>query len=79
MTSDDEMDNALPLSPLLGSEALRLEDEVRRITALAARSETSITDDVLLPFRVPRENDPSIWSITVNVGRPALSLSRKKY
>lgn len=71
------MDNALP-SPFLDSEARRLEDEARRITALAGRSESSITDDVLLPFRVPRENDPSIWSIRVDVGGPSLSLSRKK-
>lgn len=71
-TSDDEMDNVLP-PPLLGPEAQHLEDEARKITARAARSQSSTTDDVLLPFRVPRENDPGIWSVRVKVSGLALS------
>ena len=70
-TSDDEMDNIFP-PPLLGPEAQGLENEVRRIAAHAAQSQSSITDDVPLPFRVPHENDPSIWSIRVKVSGSAL-------
>jgi hypothetical protein len=66
------MDNVLS-PPFLGPEAQRLEDEAREITARAARSQSSTTDDVLLPFRVPRENDPGIWSVRVEVSGPALS------
>jgi len=71
LTSDDEMDNVF-LPPLLGPEAQGLKNEVRRITAHAAWSQSSITDDVPLPFRVPRKNDPGIWSIRVKVSGSAL-------
>lgn len=76
-TSDDGMDNVLP-PLLLGPEAHGLEDEARRVTARAPRSQSSNTDDVPLPFRVPRENDPGIWSINVKVSGSAL-LPWEKY
>lgn len=48
-----------------------LEDEARSIVARAgnnARSLLTINDNAILPFRVPRETDPSIWSVRVKVG-----------
>jgi transcription elongation factor SPT5 len=44
-----------------------LEDEARRIVARGARPDT-ITGDLALPFRVPRDTDPSVWSVRVKVG-----------
>lgn len=56
---------------LASSTAQDYEDEARSIVARAgnkARSVLTINDDVTLPFRVPREIDPSIWSVRVKVG-----------
>jgi hypothetical protein len=69
-TLDNKTDYVLPPS-LLGPEVQDLEDEARRITARAAP--VSLTrDDLALPFRVPCEDDPSIWSIGVKVSGSAL-------
>jgi hypothetical protein len=73
--SDDEMD-AASLPGLPDVQAQDLEVEARRVVARArrnTRSDYSTADDISLPFRVPRENDPTIWSVRVKVGRSALS------
>src|ERR1700761_7918682 len=44
-----------------------LEDEARRIVARGAQPDT-ITEDLALPFRGPRDSDPSVWSVRVKVG-----------
>jgi hypothetical protein len=73
--SDDETD-AASLPGLPDVQAQDLEVEARRVVARArrnTRSDYSTADDISLPFRVPRENDPTIWSVRVKVGRSALS------
>jgi hypothetical protein len=74
--SDDETDAAsLPgLPPDVQTQDLEV--EARRVVARArrnTRSDYSTADGISLPFRVPRENDPTIWSVRVKVGRSALS------
>jgi hypothetical protein len=73
--SDDETD-AASLPGLPDVQAQDLEVEARRVVARArrnTRSDYSTADDISLPFRVPHENDPTIWSVRVKVGRSALS------
>jgi len=73
--SDDETD-AASLPGLPDVQAQDLEVEARRVVARArrnTRSDYSTADGISLPFRVPRENDPTIWSVRVKVGRSALS------
>ena len=73
--SDDETD-ATSLPGLPDVQAQDLKVEARRVVARARRntqSDYSTADDISLPFRVPCENDPTIWSIRVKVGRSALS------
>jgi hypothetical protein len=72
--SDDDAvsDNEIPAAPppgLPGTEAQDLEDEVRRITARARHTHDlrTNTNDVILPFRVPRGDDPNIWCVRVKV------------
>jgi transcription elongation factor SPT5 len=47
-----------------------LEDEARRVTARGPDTRSSITtiENLVLPFRVPRDTDPSVWSVRVKVG-----------
>jgi len=71
LTSDNKVDYVI-LPPLLGPEAQDLKDKTRRIAAHAVWSQSSIMDDVPLPFRVPCENDPGIWSVRVEVSDSAL-------
>jgi hypothetical protein len=76
--SDDETD-AASLPGLPHVQAQDLEVEARRVVARARRntqSDYSTADGISLPFRVPRENDPTIWSVRVKVGRSALSLGK---
>jgi hypothetical protein len=78
--SGDETD-AASLPGLPDVQAQDLEDEARRVVARArhnTRSDYSTADGISLPlpFRVPRENDPTIWSVRVKVGRSALSLGK---
>lgn len=56
------------------SSAVRdLEDEARRIVerGLNTRSSIPTIEDLVLPFRVPRDTDPSIWSVRVKLGQEA--------
>lgn len=72
--SDDDTDAAL-LPRLPDVQAQDLEDEARMVVARARRNtrfDYSTADGISLPFRVPRENDPTIWSVRVKVGRYAL-------
>jgi len=74
--SDDEMDAASLLGLPPDVQTQDLEVEARRVVARArrnTRSDYSTADGISLPFRVPRENDPTIWSVRVKVGRSALS------
>jgi hypothetical protein len=72
---DDEMDAA----SLLGLPDVQVQDlkvEARRVVARArcnTRSDYSTTNDISLPFQVPCENDPTIWSIRMKVSHSALS------
>ena len=77
--SDDETDTT-PL-PGLDVQAQDLEVEARRAVARArcnARSDYLAPDGISLPlpFRVPHENDPTIWSVRVKVGHSVLSLGK---
>jgi hypothetical protein len=69
VSDDDTSIASLPGFP--SAEAQDLDGEARRIVA-RARHNTGYahitTNDLALPFRVPRENDPTIWSIRVEVG-----------
>jgi hypothetical protein len=70
--SEDEAD-IVPLTGVPHAEANDLEDEARRITVRAAQ-ETRVgttADGMALPFRVPRESDPKIWSVSVKVSNSA--------
>jgi hypothetical protein len=71
--SDDE----IPLMGVPHAEARDLEDEARRIAVRAAQNirVDATADDMTLPFRVPRENDPKIWSVGVKV-RDSASMLR---
>ena len=76
--SDDEMD-ATSLSGLPDVQAQDLKVEARRVVARARRNTRSdylTADGISFPFRVPHENDPTIWSVRVKVGRSALSLGK---
>ncbi len=75
--SDDEMDTASLLG-LPDVQAQDLEAEARRVVARArcnTQSDYLTTDGISfpLPFRVPCEHDPTIWSIRVKVGHSVLS------
>jgi hypothetical protein len=68
----------IPLTSVLHAEARDLEGEARRIAVRAAQ-ETQVgtaADGMALPFRVPRENDPKIWSVGVKVRDSASMLRR---
>ncbi len=81
LVGDDEFvsDDETVAASLLGLpdvQAQDLEVEARRVVARARRNTRSdylTADGISLPFRVPHENDPTIWSIRVKVGRSALS------
>ena len=66
---DDEMEIALQAC-FPNREAQDLEDEAVRVVARAGHTRPlyTKTDDIPLPFWVPRSTDPSIWSIRVKVG-----------
>lgn len=73
--SEDETDIAL-LPGVSGDEAQEREDETRRIAARARPNTQSAyitADEMALPFRVPRESEPSIWSVRVKVSDFVLS------
>jgi hypothetical protein len=71
---DDEVSNdgtgVISQAGLAGSAVDGLEDEARNVVARAAYARPVLTasDDMILPLRVPRETDPSIWSVRVKVG-----------
>jgi hypothetical protein len=66
----DDGQSAISQVDFASTTARGLEDEARRIVARAEynpRSELTPTGNVALPFRMPREADPSIWSVGVKV------------
>ena len=75
LDDDDEVSNdessVISRVSIAGFGEHSLDDEARRIVARAGHNTRSVlttTGDVALPFRVPREIDPSIWSVRVKVG-----------
>ena len=66
MSSDDE---ALgDVSHVASSAVHDLEDEARRIVARGARPDATTIENLALPFRMPHDTDPSVWSVKVKVG-----------
>ena len=67
-TSSDGLGDA-PYVRFAGSVVQDLEDEARRIAEKVTRADTTeTTESLALPFRVPCDTDPSIWSMRVKVG-----------
>jgi transcription elongation factor SPT5 len=69
--SNDGLDDVSHVAGFASSVVQDLEDDAGRIVARAgpsARSPIITVEDLPLPFRVPRDTDPSIWSVRVKVG-----------
>ena len=70
MSNDEFGDVSLSHIGFASSVAQDLEDEARRIVAREAgpNPTTTTIEDLPLPFRVPCDNDPNVWSVRVKVG-----------
>ena len=69
--SNDGLDDISHVAGFASSVVQDLEDNVGRIVARAGpstRSPIITVEDLPLPFHVPRDTDPSIWSVRVKVG-----------
>lgn len=68
--SSDGLDDVSHVAGFASPAVQDLEDEARRLVERGPDTRSSITtnENLALPFRVPRDTDPSVWSVRVKVG-----------
>jgi hypothetical protein len=74
--SSDGLGDVSHVAGFASSTVQDLEDEARRVRGPDTPPSITTIENLDLPFRVPRDDDPSVWSVTVKVPTGVLLSTR---